>query len=177
MILFVFLLVAITGVILLISVIVFYNGTVQKQVESAKSVSATEVRKEENQKQKKGENALYLPVQKIDRQLPGIKKGELIHFFGEAVLYSVESAADISELDINKSELQEELDGNLAITSQWLLVFHESSVKKMPLRMIEGYRFYESYVIIKRKNVKKKKDVLQIKEKQGELKYIFQVLM
>ena len=82
-----------------------------------------------------------------------------------------------SEILLENHELTTELEGNVVLTLKTLVIFNDRNVKKILIDSIGKYHFEGHYLVIKRKDVKKKKDVLELFDKLTEFKYIFNILM
>ncbi|MFW6139436.1 MAG: hypothetical protein ACOC7U_09720 [Spirochaetota bacterium] len=118
----------------------------------------------------------YIPVVRPDRIIPGLNKGELVHYKGSGVLYSIELLVDPQEINPEEHELSVEVEGEVVITSRGILVYDSKNIKKISTSAIEKFDFRGPYVIIKRKNVKKKKDIVKVPENTAEFKYILHTL-
>jgi len=119
----------------------------------------------------------YIPVIQKNKKIPGLAKHELIHFLNKGSLYYMESPQDPEEIDPEKQELVPELEGEIAVTSKNILAVGENGIKKIPLGAIEKYCFRNAFLVIKRKNVKNKKDIFRVADKLAEFKYILLTLM
>lgn len=165
----IFLSFAIFGIILLFSLISFYGNRNLISIKSKnKEISI------KNLENNKGNN--YIPILHPERELPGINRHEPIHFLGSCKLYRVEEQRDPQELIFDEKELTPELTGDVVLSSKKIVIYNGMNVKKIFLSSIEKYHFSNSFLIIKRKNVKKRKDILKLISKPTEFKYILQSL-
>ena len=119
---------------------------------------------------------VYIPILQIDEEIPGLKGRELIHFDGEGSLYSLESTADLKNLEFSKDDLELIVEGRLLLTSRYIIVFKAAVVKKFTIAAVEDFQFKNSFLVMKRKRVKTKKDVLKVSGKLEEFKYILHAL-
>jgi hypothetical protein len=117
----------------------------------------------------------FIPVLERTGALPGVRDSEHLHFTAPAVLYSVESES-IPE-DIDEKGLSEEIEGRLALTSGHVVVYNDEDSKRFSLASIEQHRIHGSFLIMKRKNVKYKKDIIRIMKDPVEFIYILQALL
>ncbi|MFW6180545.1 MAG: hypothetical protein ACOC8N_02265 [Spirochaetota bacterium] len=108
--------------------------------------------------------------------MPELKGNERVHFIAPAALYSVESTAPLEEVDLD-GQLNEELRGEVVLTSGRILLFREGEVKRFNYSLIEHFLFREGYFIMKRKNVKKKKDIMKVFKNPVEFEYILRTLL
>lgn len=118
----------------------------------------------------------FVPVLHPPERVPDLKGNERVHFIAPAVLYSVDSTAPLEEIELG-GQLKEELRGELVLTSGRFLVFRDGEVKRFNYALIEHFLFREGYFIMKRKNVKKKKDIMEIRENPVEFEYILRTLL
>jgi hypothetical protein len=125
---------------------------------------------------KNRENAEYIPILRIAEEIPGIKGRELVHYAGTGALYSLESTDDIENIEIKSDELETVVEGKLYLTSRYIIIYSGETVKKFTIASIESYRFSKSHLIMKRKRVKTKKDVLKIGADLKDFKYILHAL-
>jgi len=125
------------------------------------------------QKEKKG---VFIPVLQVEGEIPGLKGRELIHFDGKGSLYSLESTADLKNLEFTKDDLELVVEGRLLLTSRYIIVYSGAVVKKFTIAAIEDLRFKNSFLVVKRKRVKTKKDVLKVSGNLGDFKYILHAL-
>jgi hypothetical protein len=118
----------------------------------------------------------YIPVVHVNRKIPGLSKQELIHFIGPGALYNIETLKEPGEIDLKQYSLTPEIKGEIVLTTKTLLIFNAKNTKKIMIDAIGKYHFQDDCVIIRRKDVKKKKDVLKIFNKMSEFKYILSVI-
>jgi len=190
-----FLSLAVIGIALFVAVVAFYSRkdtperTGQEYFESAvedrisdqpptiqESVitdSATERNAEHGHGGKEG---TFIPILRIDEKIPGLKGRELIHFVGKGALYSLESTAELENLKFAPEDLELAVDGRLILTSRYIIVYSGAVVKKFTIAAIENFLFRNSFLVMKRKRVKTKKDVLKVSGDLGEFKYILHAL-
>ena len=119
---------------------------------------------------------VYIPILQIDEEIPGLKGRELIHFDGAGSLYSLESTADLENLEFSKDDLELVVEGRLLLTSRYIIIYKAAVVKKFTIAAIEDFRFKNSLLVMKRKRVKTKKDVLKVSGKLEDFKYILHAL-
>jgi len=167
--LIIFLSIILFSVLMLVILVLIHQGKVVPGF-SSKPVDT-------NEKVHTEEDGEYVPVIRPDRKIPGLSKHELIHFFDSGSLYYTESTQELEEIDLEKQELVPELEGEIAITSKNILAVGGNKTKKFPLGAIEKYCFRNAYLVVKRKNVKKKKDIFRVADKKAEFKYILRALM
>jgi hypothetical protein len=113
----------------------------------------------------------------LDRLIPGMGKGEVIHYLGPCSLFSLETTESPGQVELDENQLTDVLEGEVALTSKTILIFNNENKKKFYFTSIEEYDFSNSYLIIKRRNVKKKKDVVKIAAEPVQFKYILQALI
>jgi hypothetical protein len=119
---------------------------------------------------------VYIPILQIDEEIPGLKGRELIHFDGGGSLYSLESTAELKNLEFSKDDLELVVEGRLLLTSRYIIVYRAAVVKKFTIAAVEDFRFKDSFLVMKRKRVKTKKDVLKVSGKLEDFKYILHAL-
>ncbi len=178
---------ALLGIILFFTIIFFYqrkDGILEPTANTDISIPEQTERRNEpafnepdfNEPAFNDENE-YIPVMCTEKKIPGINKHELIHYIGSGILSTIDSLQDPSEIVLGNHELTTELEGNVALTLKILVIFNDKNVKKILIDSIGKYHFEGHYLVIKRKDVKKKKDVLELFDKFAEFKYIFNILM
>ena len=118
----------------------------------------------------------YIPVLNIKNKIPGVGKVELVHFIGTGTLYTIESPKIPSQIRLEDHKLVPVIKGDVVLSSKSLIIFNDKDMKKIVIEVIGKYQFRDSYLIIQRKNVKKKRDVLQIDYNLVEFKYILSAL-
>ena len=123
-----------------------------------------------------GKEGTFIPILRIDEEIPGLKGRELIHFAGKGALYSLDSAAELENLKFTQDDLELAVDGRLLLTSRYIIVYSGAVVKKFTIAAIENVLFRNSFLVMKRKRVKTKKDVLKVSGDLGEFKYILHAL-
>ena len=116
-----------------------------------------------------------IPILKETRDIPGLGVSELVHFVGSGRLYTVESEEMPDKIKIDRNNLNLVLEGTVAITSKNLLIFNRKDVKKFPHGKIERLGWENGFLIIKRKGVKKKREVFEVHE-SGPFRYILKAL-
>lgn len=126
-----------------------------------------------DQKEKKG---VFIPILQVEGEIPGLKGRELIHFDGKGSLYSLESTADLKNLEFTQDDLELVVEGRLLLTSRYIIVYSGAVVKKFTIAAIEDFRFKNTLLVMKRKRVKTKKDVLKVSGNLGDFKYILHAL-
>jgi len=125
---------------------------------------------------KKREDAEYIPILRINEEIPGIKGRELVHYAGVGALYSLESTEDLKNIEIKSEDLELVVEGKLFLTSRYIIIYSGETVKKFTIAAIESFRFSKSHLIVKRKRVKTKKDILKIGHDLKDFKYILHAL-
>lgn len=123
-----------------------------------------------------GNGNAYIPVIDAGKAIPGVNKQEIIHFLSSGTLFNLETLTDPQKIVLNEHDLIPEIEGNIVLTTRTIVIFNEKNVRKILIDSIGMFHFQSSYLIIKRKNVKKKKDVLKISGNLPEFRYIFNVL-
>jgi hypothetical protein len=165
---FVFLSLIIFGIIVFFTSIIFYRGIDRKGDEQRPKDADHEP---EDQKEN-----FYIPVLRTEHRIPGLGSNEAVHYLGPCVFFSLKSRTDLEQLAFETQELDPEMKGEVALTSKNILVFKEEDYKRIYISSIEDYRFIDPYLVIKRKNVKTKKDVLKLEEERVKFKYILHAL-
>jgi hypothetical protein len=195
-----FLSLTVVGVALLVAVIVFYSkkdvlvDTVQKghelivhdytpnhpvPVQEPDTAEKDAVRRESKSGvPDKGnrEDGEYIPILRIKEEIPGLKGRELIHYAGTGTLYSLESTAELEKLEIKSDEMELVVEGKLFLTSRYIIIYSGDTVKKFTIATIENFRFSGTHLIMKRKRVKTKKDILKIAADLKDFKHILHAL-
>ena len=196
-----FLLLVVVGVALLIAVVVFYSKKdvldhtdhissdriVQDHAPAPNRpipVQEPETTNRDTGKQhptsevqeKNREDADYIPILRISDEIPGIKGRELVHYTGTGSLYSLESTDDLENIEIKSDDLEPVVEGKLYLTSRYIIIYSGETVKKFTIAAIESFRFSRSHLIMKRKRVKTKKDVLKIGHDLKNFKFILHAL-
>jgi hypothetical protein len=118
----------------------------------------------------------FIPILRVKGEIPGIKGRELVHFDGRGTLYSLESTDELDALEFTDRDLELVVDGRLLLTSRYIIIYSGESVKKFTIAAIEKFTFRNSSLVIKRKRVKTKKDVLKIADNLSDFKYILHAL-
>lgn len=118
----------------------------------------------------------FIPVLQTAKRVPELKGNERVHFMAPAALYSVDSTAPLQEIELGE-QLEEELRGELVLTSGRIMLFRDGEVKRFNYSLIEQYLFRGGHFIMKRKNVKKKKDIIKIFENPVEFEYVLRTLL
>ncbi|MBN2323203.1 MAG: hypothetical protein JXQ30_05675 [Spirochaetes bacterium] len=165
---FVFLSLIIFGIIVFFTSIIFYRGVGRKRDDQRPKDS---VREPETERED-----FYIPVLRSEHRIPGVGSNEAVHYLGPCVFFSLKSGTDLEQLSFEAQELESEMEGKVALTSKNILVFNEENQKRIYISSIEDYRFMDPYLVIKRKNVKTKKDVLKLEEERVKFKYILHAL-
>jgi hypothetical protein len=122
------------------------------------------------------EEGEYIPILRIKEEIPGLKGRELIHFAGKGTLYSLDSTADLENIEIKNDELELVVEGKLFLTYRYIFIFNNDVVKKFTIAAIEKFRFIGSHLLMKRKRVKTKKDILKITADLKNFKRILHAL-
>lgn len=125
----------------------------------------------------KEEGDAYIPVLHFPGVIPGLKKRELVHFSGSGVLYAIDTLSNPGDIDLEQEDMHTTVEGKLVLTSKHIVIYNDEMTKKIPVSSVEKYDFQKSYLIVKRKNVKKKKDIIRIAGKPVEFRYIFLTLI
>jgi hypothetical protein len=118
----------------------------------------------------------YIPVVRPKSSVPGLGKLELVHYIGKGALFSIDSLKDPSQIHIERNKMVPEIEGEVVLSSKSLIIFNSKNSRKIMLASIAKYYFRNSYLIIKRKNAKKKKDVLHIFENPADFRYILRII-
>jgi hypothetical protein len=121
--------------------------------------------------------AASIPIVRTSAAIPGLGKFELVHFLGKAGFGTLEDERDLEEIHIKGDGPPLELQGEIALTSKHIIVFDAQTAKKIPFGVIEKYFFHDSLLIIKKKNVKKKKTLLKIFGNAVDFQYILGALI
>jgi hypothetical protein len=166
---FIFLSIIIFGIIIFFAAIIFYRSSDLSKKEIGERKDTGEDRVESDD--------FYVPVLKPDRAVTGLGKNESIHYLGSCAFFSLATLVDPDQLTLDEDELKPEMEGEIALTSKNILIFDEQSIKRIYISSIEQYRFFDPYLVIKRRNVKKKKDVIRLENERSSFKYILHALM
>jgi hypothetical protein len=118
----------------------------------------------------------FIPVVHPKGSIPGLGKLELVHYIGKGALFSIDTVKDPSQIHIERNKIIPEIEGEIVLSSKSLIIFNNKKRKKIMLASISKYHFSNSYLIIKRKNAKKKKDVLHILENPADFRYILRTI-
>ena len=123
-----------------------------------------------------------IPIIRPEKPIPGLGSFEIVHFFSKASVYTFEDPREPREVRLDSPETQLQsyqvvLEGDLALTSKNLLLFDEKTSKKIPFGSIETYHLFGGSMIIKKKNVKKKKTVVKVFGNFGDFQYILSALL
>jgi hypothetical protein len=169
---FFFLSIAIFGIIIFFTVIIFYKSSDRAK----KKRSDNDEGDSEENKESEDED-YYIPVLHIERIIPGMGRGEVIHYLGSCSLFSLETADNPEQIKVDENQLTTVIDGEVALTSKTITIFNDENKKKFYFTSIEHYHFENSYLILKRKNVKRKKDILKIVTEPVSFKYILHALI
>jgi hypothetical protein len=172
----------ILGVVLFFTVVIFYKnrGRVQEPVQEERVRKDMYTPKPEPEIKmsiptpKNGKS--FIPVLNTNKEIPGVGKVELIHYIGTGTLFTIESPKIPSQIHLGDHQLVPEIKGDIVLSSKSLIIFNDQDMKKIVIEVIGKYHFRDSYLIIQRKNVKKKRDVLQIDFNLLEFKYILSAL-
>lgn len=188
--------VTVIGLLVLVATVVSYSGKVKNEIDrdnmevgipynntkSANTLIENEKKygMEEYYNQGPGgksEQKEFLPVLNKNIPIEGLEK-ELIHFEGKGIFYQIENEKDIS--DLNTGDLEkipsDKIEGNIYLTSKWIILAGDK-VKKIAIKSIEDYRFVDDLFLIKRKRVKKRKDIFKVIKDPAEFYYIIRVLL
>ncbi len=177
MLIVIILLVIVIGLLVLAAVIGFSNSEYKKNGET------TDYREEKNTSNDSGLNKKlssenYLPVLDVEVPIKELKK-EIVHYKGKGKFFQIEDQERIDNIEIdilNKTEKSSVIDGVIYLTSRWIAIVNNSK-KKIALKTIDNYRFEDGFLIIKRKGVKKRKDIFEILEDKAKFYYILKVLV
>ena len=118
----------------------------------------------------------YIPVVRPKNSVPGLGKLELVHYIGTGALFSIDSLKDPSQMHIEPNKMVPEIEGEVVLSSKSLIIFNSKTSRKIVLASIGTYYFRDSYLIIKRKTAKKKKDVLRVFGNPADFRYIFRTI-
>jgi len=188
--------VTVIGLLVLVATVISYSGQVNNEIdrddvevgipynntESANTLIEKEKKygMEEHYDQGpdgKSEQKEFLPVLNKNIPIEGLEK-ELIHFEGKGLFYQIENEKDISELNTGDLEKihSDKIEGNVYLTPKWIILVSDN-VKKIAIKSIEDYRFVDDLFLIKRKRVKKRKDIFKVMKDPAEFYYIIRVLL
>ncbi len=195
-----FLSLAVIGSVLLLTVIAFYNkkdsAEMQTERGSARRNVPAQSRTSKSLAGKRGDAVSrespsgdsapsadakekgrgFLPVIFEHGKIPGVREHELVHFVGSGALFFIETELNPEQIDIDPDDLTPVLAGGLVLTSKQIIVFNEETAKKILISSIAKHQFTDSFLIIKRKRVKKKTDIIKISRRLVEFSYILQTL-
>ena len=188
--------VTVIGLLVLVATVISYSGQVNNEIDrddvevgipynNTKSAN-TLIKKEKKYGMEehydqgpdgKSEQKEFLPVLNKNIPIEGLEK-ELIHFEGKGIFYQIENEKDISELNTGDLEKipSDKIEGNIYLTSKWIILAGDK-VKKIAIKSIEDYRFVDDLFLIKRKRVKKRKDIFKVIKDPAEFYYIIRVLL
>jgi len=173
----IFVFILILGCVLFLIAIFFYR---QKRTGSAEHIyeesAPVHFSREEQMEPVRSRADAYIPVLQGHKSVPGVKEFELIHFIGRGALFTLESLKDPEQVMIKEGDMVPEIEGSIVLTSHKLLIYNAKSARKIVYGAIGRYHFRDPFLVIMRKDVKKKKDVVRIFERIPEFKYIFSVL-
>jgi len=119
----------------------------------------------------------FVPVIFAHGKIPGVREHELVHFVGSGALFFIETELNPGQIHIDPDELTPVLAGDLALTSKQIIIFNEETAKKIPISSVAKHQFIDSFLIIKRKRVKKKTDIIKISRRPVEFSYILHTLL
>ena len=170
---FIFLSIIIFGIIVFFATIIFYRSS---DLSKKKKIEELKDRQEGGDEEEERED-YYVPVLKPEREVTGLGKNEAVHYIGLCTFFSLETPLAIEQITLDSEELNPEMEGEIALTSKNILIYDGERLKRIYISSIEKYRFFEAYLIIKRKNVKKKKDVIKLQGERASFKYILHALM
>jgi hypothetical protein len=192
---FAFLSLAVIGIALFIAAVAFYSkkdravfsiqeslepiiedSAPEKPIASPEPVRVDQEIKEQTPAVDTGKEGNFIPIIHMDEPVPGIQGRELVHFLGKGTLFSMESTSDPEEIAIDQNELQRVVEGKLLLTSRYIIITSGETVKKFTIAAIEKHHFSDPYLIMKRKRVKTKKDVLRVDTDSKEFKQILHTL-
>ena len=171
---FIFLSIIIFGIIVFFATVIFYRSS---DLSSKRGIDRARDSGEGGDTTGEERQDYYVPVLKPDRPVPGLGKNEAVHYIGSCTFFSLETLVDPGQLTFDKAELNMELKGEIVLTSKNILVFDGERLKRIYISSIENYRFFDPYLVIKRKKVKKKKDVIKLEGERARFKYILHALM
>jgi len=119
----------------------------------------------------------YVPVIFKHGKIPGVREHELVHFVGSGTLFFIETELSPDEIETIPDEMTEVVTGNLALTSKQIVVYSKEATKRIQISTIAKHQFKNSFLIIKRKRVKKKTDIIKISRRPVEFSYILHALL
>ncbi len=163
--------------IVILSVLIFFTLVIFYRKSSTVNDKIPVMIGEENQKIDEGKEEDYIPILHVEKIVPGAGRHEPIHYIGSCAFFYIESLSDPKELILGENELIPLFEGDVALTSRNILIYNEQNKKKIYISSIENYHFTNSYLVIKRRNVKKKKDVIKIDTEATRFKYILHALI
>jgi hypothetical protein len=118
-----------------------------------------------------------IPIVRPHTPIPGLGRREHVHFMGKAGFGVLDDERELGEVSIEGDGPRLELEGDIALTSKQIIVFNGETAKKVPFGFMEAYRFVDSFLLIKRRNVKKKKTLLKIFGNVSDFQYILGALI
>ena len=182
----VFITLTVVGILLLFTVMIFYRRRRYVPEYKPQFVHEDEVRVERHDgpvQTSEIDNAsppedadAFIPVVHPKGSVPGLGKLELVHYIGKGALFSIDTLKDPSQIHIERNKIVPEIEGEIVLSSKSLIIFNNKNRRKIMLASISKYHFSNSYLIIKRKNAKKKKDVLHILENPADFRYILRTI-
>lgn len=169
---------AVVGTLLFFTVLAFYHKKKEfLAVERGKGVAGKTAGQQAVVAESGTSIESYIPVLHVDEPVPGLSVRDLVHYHGFGTLYALDSPADPAELTIIQEELAPVVEGKLLLTSKYILVCNGDIRKKIFLSSIEKHHFQKPFLVMKRKRVKKKRDILKISERPIEFQYIFHAII
>ena len=163
--------------IVILSVLIFFTLVIFYRRSSSGNDEIPVLIGDDNKKIVEGKEEDYIPILHVEKIIPGSGRHEPIHYIGSCAFFSVETLSHPKELILDENELIPLFEGDVALTSKNILIYNEQNKKKIYISSIEHYHFTNSYLVIKRKNVKKKKDVIKIITEATKFKYILHALI
>ncbi len=174
------------GILLLFTVMIFYRrrrDVPEYELSYLHEEDETDASHDDNPQTSEIEHAsppgdadAYIPVVRPKSSVPGLGKLELVHYIGKGALFSIDSLKDPSQIHIEPNKMKPEIEGEVVLSSKSLIIFNSKNSRKIMLVSIGKYYFRNSYLIIKRKNAKKKKDVLHVFGNPADFRYILRTI-
>ncbi len=193
MLIVIILLIAVVSLLSLAAIIAFSGSKINTSIagEGKEILPATEITKtvsssinsvgEKFEKNYSAEGE-YLPVLDIDVPVKDFKN-EIVHYRGRGKFFQIESESQVSDIKPEEHLIDESgkisspiIEGDIYLTGRWIVVVGKE-IKKIPLKSIEDFVFKNEYLILKRKRVKKKKDIFEILNDRANFYYILKVLV
>ncbi len=193
MLIVIILLIAVVSLLSLAAIIAFSGSKINTSIagEGKEILPATEITKtvsssinsvgEKFEKNYSAEGE-YLPVLDIDVPVKDFKN-EIVHYRGRGKFFQIESESQVSDIKPEEHLIDESgkisspiIEGDIYLTGRWIVVVGKE-IKKIPLKSIEDFVFKNGYLILKRKRVKKKKDIFEILNDRANFYYILKVLV